>query len=840
MHSLFRVSLIGWLMLGAGRLDSSAQSIYLNAGVIQTRHASTLAPARTAALDFPGNQLHLVQFDGPIQPEWVEQLQQDGWRIVDYIPDNAYLVYGGSSALKSVRARAQHLQWAGAYLASDKINPRARPAAAQSRRALSGEDDLFAVQLVLDETANAETVALVASLAKEPLKQNHTFRHYRNLVVRMAPEEVETIAERPDVISIMPYVMPRKLDERQGLILAGQLAGNGPAGPGYLAWLASKGFTQQQFLNSGLVVDVADSGLDNGATNANHFGLYVGGNTGLASRVVYTRLEGTANAGSSLEGCDGHGPLNGHIIGGYNDRTNGFPHQDSAGYRYGLGMAPFVQLGASVVFDWEYWTAPDYEDMISRAYRDGARISSDSWGSDVNGAYDIDAQRYDALVRDAQPADSAVPGAGNQPMIFVFPSGNVGPAAGSIDSPGTAKNVIMVGAAENVHSHATTNGGNNVSGNDGCTKPDSEANSANDIAGFSSRGPCADGRRKPELVAPGTHITGGAPQKFKTMAGNGTALDCFNAEFICALAGGGTVGSTNNFFPLGQQWYTTSSGTSHSTAAAAGGAALVWQYFVNRGWGQPSPAMVKAYLMNSARYMTGTNANDDLWSNAQGMGMMDLGFAFDGEHRLLRDQVAADKFTASGQSRTNNGVPCDTNKPVRITLSWTDAPGSTTGNAYKNDLDLRVTAGGKTYLGNVFTGAFSTTNGVADAKNNAESVFLPAGTTGAISVVVAAANINSDGVTNEAPALDQDYALVIYNFAAVKINALSKTNSTTFAARFLSLTGTLYRLDYSRNLATNPVLWTPVVSNTGTGGDITLTDTNLAADVKRYYRIAVP
>ena len=135
MKSFFRVSLIGLLAFGASLLNSSAQSIHLNAGVIDTGRAAKLAPARAAAAEFSGSQLHLVQFDGPIQPEWVEQLKQDGYQIVDYIPDNAYLVYGGSSALKSVRARAKHVKWEGAYLASDKINPRARPEAAAKRAA---------------------------------------------------------------------------------------------------------------------------------------------------------------------------------------------------------------------------------------------------------------------------------------------------------------------------------------------------------------------------------------------------------------------------------------------------------------------------------------------------------------------------------------------------------------------------------------------------------------------------------------------------------------------------------------------------------------------------------
>ena len=63
----------------------------------------------------------------------------------------------------------------------------------------------------------------------------------------------------------------------------------------------------------------------------------------------------------------------------------------------------------------------------------------------------------------------------------------------------------------------------------------------------------------------------------------------------------------------------------------------------------------------------------------------------------------------------------------------------------------------------MFGGSLSTTGGAADNKNNVESVFLPAGFSGTFIVTVTAANINSDGVPNEAPSLDQDFALVVYN-----------------------------------------------------------------------------
>ena len=214
MKSFLCVSVAVCLSWVAGLSSLQAQTIHLNAGDIDTQAPATRSAARAAVAPTTGSQLHLVQFDGPIQPEWVSQLVADGYRIVDFIPDNAYLVYGDSSALKSARASATNGKWEGAYLASDKIHPRARPAAAASRKTMSGEDDRFAVQLVLDEAANAETVALLTSLAREPLKRDNEFRHYRNIVVRMDPAEVETIAARPDVISIAPYSMPKKLDER--------------------------------------------------------------------------------------------------------------------------------------------------------------------------------------------------------------------------------------------------------------------------------------------------------------------------------------------------------------------------------------------------------------------------------------------------------------------------------------------------------------------------------------------------------------------------------------------------------------------------------------------------
>jgi hypothetical protein len=728
--------------------------ILLNASRLDTTTAPVQALRKTMG-NFGGKRMHLVQFAGPIQPEWRQALLDAGAQIVDYIPHNAYVIYGDATTLARVQAlaaSAPHVQWEAAYLDEYKIHPSAKPGTVKI--------DQFAIQLVADDAANAVTLKLIDQLKLAPLTRQRKVLNYVDIVVRVAPGNLPQIAARPDVISIQPYETPRKLCERQDQIVAGNLSGVNPSGPGYLAWLESHGFNQWQFDASGFIIDVSDSGIDDGTTHPNHFGLYVAGDTNQASRVVYNRLEGSPNEFSTLVGCDGHGNINAHIVGGYDNRS-GFPFADASGYHYGLGVCPFAMLGSSVIFDPTQFTNPSYQDLMSQAYFDGARINNNSWGDGYteNGLYNLDSQEYDALVRDAQPESSAYPAPGNQEMVIVFAAGNDGPSTQTVSPPATAKNVISVGAAQNVQAFPGRNDGADFGGT-----TDAQADNANAIVAFSSRGPCADLRQKPDLVAPGTHVSGGVTQAPNPGA-EGTANLCFvNIGTNNIGVDGGSDGSI--FFPdTGQQFYTASSGTSHSTPCVSGGCALLRQYFINQGWTPPSPAMTKAWLMNAARYLNGPEANDTLWSPAQGMGEMNLGTSFDGTPRLLRDEATGDIFTASGQTRVYSGTIANPNEPFRVTVAWTDAPGSTTGAAYNNDLDLTVTVSGRTYKGNVFNGAFSETGGSADPYNNVESVFLPAGTAGNFFVTITAASINSVGIPGGPGLVNQDFALVVYNTA---------------------------------------------------------------------------
>lgn len=718
----------------------------------------------------------IVQFAGPIKDEWYQSLENTGATIVSYLPSNAYVVAGSESTLARVRAfarEASHVQWHGPVLIEDKLTGGAHLQLKSLRPGDTTATGLYTVQVLRETPTSLQTRALIDNSAAGRVVSEYDILGYTNITLPLRVDSLRQIAARPDVVVIEAYLTPSKLDERQNMIVAGNVSGNAPIPGDYFSLLASWGFTQAQFTASNFGVDVSDSGLDNAITTPNHFGLRLGGAIGGTSRVAYVRLEGTANAGSTLQGCDGHGNLNAHIVGGHTGSRTTAPHVDAQGFRYGLGVNPYVnRIGSSVIFDPNTFTNPNLPNLQSRAFQDGMRISTNSWGSTAGGAYTISSQSYDALTRDAQPTGSAFANAGNQPMIMLFAAGNSGPGANTTGAPGTAKNVITVGASENVHPFG---------GADQCGTADSGADNFNDIIGFSSRGPTDDGRIKPEIVAPGTHVSGGVFQATHSDAGNGAAGACFDAGGVCAGPG------TSNFWPLGQQFYTASSGTSHSTPAVAGGASLVYQQFLNNpsyladripaGSTPPSPAMVKAYLTNAARHLTGVSANDNLYSNNQGMGLMDLGRSFDATPRILRDQNHV--IANTGDSRSFFGTVTDATRPFRVSLAWTDAPGATTGNSFNNNLDLTVTIGGATYRGNVFSGGLSVTGGAADFRNNLESVFLPAGfpVGTPFAVTITATNINGNGVPNDAAgdATDQDYALVVYNGATATVPVITAT-----------------------------------------------------------------
>jgi len=832
--------------------------IELRAGSIDTTGNEPAVPADMEQAETPGRRLRIVQFKGPIQPEWLAKLKSvNGVKVINYVPNNAYLVFLDAAAEKEVRTLrdpAGPVQWVGAYHPAYKLTP-----------AMQNADIIMDVNVAVVDAPEAETaLEFIQSFARQSQLSETRVPNQRMISARINAAALSEIARLPEVLWIDPINKIKPMDEVQALILSSDTNSPGPGiggplppaagGQHYLDFLTTAvGGGSAAFTNPATypIIDIADSGFSAGLP-----GLFDFFQPAFGLRVVYATYDVSCGAyniakttGNSNVVCVaeiklgagddttavGHGTAIASIISGFSTNS---ANQDPSGFQFGMGVSPYGLIGSTRVFQPDViiddaptcqyhvddvFCVNNFPQLIFNEYGVEARIANNSWDEGLvfgnvaganAGLYDANCQQYDIGVRDAQPTGSTntpSPFPLNQEMIMVFANGNAGNVGNvggfgdtTLTPPATSKNVISVGATTSVRMDGS-----------GC-EPNVLQDNSFQIAPYSAFGPTLDGRFKPEILAPDTTIYA-VNSTFWTNAALGTI----------GLEGDqvpprplGLPADTNGIYYCGDGpdsiviqeptpvAFNAVRGTSFSTPAISGGIQLLWWYFQNRLTDelgtpllQPSPAMAKSYLCNSARYLPftdpATHAMDTLPSIAQGMGMMDLQRMFDGVPRVLRDEStrrAIDTplittnpvpqqtfFSQSGQSYEASGQVFDPTKPFRVTLAWTDAPGVPgSGKQLVNDLNLEVTVMGQVYKGNVFSGPNSVPGGTADSLNNMESVFLPAGQTGTWSVVVRAADIAGQGVPNVGSDLGQDYALVVYNAASTNrsdVPNLSTNNS---------------------------------------------------------------
>ena len=353
----------------------------------------------------------------------------------------------------------------------------------------------------------------------------------------------------------------------------------------------------------------------------------------------------------------------------------------------------------------------------------------------MGGAYTTSSQEFDALVRDVQPAWRAA-----SRWSRSFSAGNSGSGGNTIGAPGTAKNVITVGASENVRPIGAT---------DGCGVTDAGANSARDVIDFSSRGPTDDARIKPDIVAPGTHVTGAQPQTGPEFNGSGTC---------------------NPQFPAGSSRYTLVSGTSQAAPEVTGFAALLREWFqrtIGGGTRAPSPAHDQGadgqHRLRHRRRPGRRRRHERRRPDADpGLGPHNLGKLLDGTLRQSVDQSRSWPTAAARTTYYNVQIAA---RPPKVTLAWSDAVGPT--RAIRSS-----TTSTSRYRGRPATRATSSTAAGPRrghrrlAQQRGER--LPARGRGGrrIKVRVVGTNIAGDGIPGNADTTDQDYALVVSNVGA--------------------------------------------------------------------------
>ena len=775
--------------------------------------------------------LYLVQFIGPVKTGWVDDLKASGARLYNYVPNFAFIVSMDSWTAQVV-ARLPSVQWVGIYQPAYRISqliyrqfpeapalsakvpmgplPKSIDAASASLGPdLSAQDPVtkllaapggsgaslgatsfgpasaatgssmtrfgsgtapsslsipssgvgaYDISVLVLKSAPSSTFRSIAALS---LRHYQTMDFGRMVLLRFSMNiaSLPHVAGLPGVYWIEPFLKPALSDEVSSQIVAGNI---NPIAPGYMSWLGSVGVN-----GTGVTVAVDDTGVDTGVDDPNVDGdMHPELDNRVVANIAYGGLPDASDG-------FGHGTHTSGIVAG-NTSTN---LTDSNGFLYGLGVAPAAKIVNQRIFDSNgFWVYPNYTSLATDAYNNGALINSNSWGISDFGQYIVDDAMYDALVRDADPSTD-----GNQQLTFEFSAGNSGSGSQSTGSPGNAKNVITTGASLNYRPADAPPG----------TWP---ADNIDAIVGFSSRGPTADGRIKPDLVAPGTWVA-------SLLSSRARPAWCW--EQI-------------------DQYHEFCGGTSMSGPMVSGGAALFVEYYRSLTGVNPSPAITKAALVNGAIDMPPTNASAFSSSTGpipnmdEGWGRLDLGRVVASPGTVVYDDQEHPLNT--GDTYSYQIVVGLLTQPFKVSVAWTDVPG-TPGAATElvNDLDLVVTApDGTTYLGNNFENGFSSPGGTADAKNNLENVYIDTADlqVGPYTVTVTGVNV---------PSGPQDYALVVSYGGGPTSNGQVFWNSPVY--RSSALAGVLLMdLDLNVNNATPDTATVTASSDLGDLERVTVTE----------------
>ncbi len=446
-------------------------------------------PAELKAEKNPG--AYIVQARGVITDAFRKRVAAAGAVTVSYIPNNAFLV----TASEAVARQLSSDPVVGSVLAYEpyyKLDEKLLAMALASQPL--GESSLLRVSLY--PGAKTADRAAVASAGGEILAES-AGPFGALLTVKPKPDCLVALAQLPQVQGIEPqYRRAAMLDlSRTTLGVSTDVAGSTNA-TNYL------GLT-----GKGVLINVNDSGVD-----ATH--------PALKGRVY-------GITPSALEDTNGHGTLVAGIIasdGAESDTvTNASGSVSGANFR---GMAPESELYVLPI-DIDHGPLQSDSYLIAAAAKTNATISNDSWGYPGADTYDSSAATYDAAVRDASPETT-----GSQPILFVFPAGNAGAGAtdgsggvaGSITSPGTAKNVITVGAIEQLRGITNEVVQENTETGEYYTNAlfYEYTDSSDQVISSSSRGNVSpgtegeSGRFKPDLVAPGTFVISTRSQQWET------------------------------------------------------------------------------------------------------------------------------------------------------------------------------------------------------------------------------------------------------------------------------------------------------------------------------------
>ncbi|RJO67911.1 MAG: hypothetical protein C4523_08110 [Myxococcales bacterium] len=704
------------------------------------------ADARRRLAALSRYEYRLVQFAAPIGPDTPERLRAAGFEPVAFVPNNAYVVAAPKTKADRL-ARLTGVRWQGAFPAGAKF----APALLARAKAGPGEPETaLQVSAWRTETMEGWAERLKAFGVTEVLQRNQAGPP--RLILRVQPgrlaETLAALAALPGVEYVREFTPPK-------------LANYGSI------WLLQSGDAQHQFTplfdvgltGKGQIYAAADSGIDTDGCQFRYS----------AAAEAQTLENGAAPPDVLIDEPD-HKIIAYYVLKGaqaYDETSGGFhgtmttgcatgdnfktlASASSPGLDRSDGMAPaaqvvFQDVGSSTGYLLGLMFHGQY-DIHMQAFESGARVHNNSYGlENPSTGYDPDSAALDDFIWD-HPTYS----------IF-FSAGNSGPEEGSLTGEGsTAKNTIVVGA--------TTPGW---------------FEGGKDVLVFSSRGPTADGRLKPDLMAPGI-VESATEIGQKILEGYTNVYGDQAYESVTS--------PPNNQCALG-----LTGGTSFSSPTAAGMALLVRQYFADGYYPSgaatdsdafdPSAALVRAAMLNSARDLPGALVGFDghdlielepiepAPSTYQGWGqiVLDDTLYLKGDRRdlvVFADLPSgSDEAIVTGQTHEYR-LHVKSGLPLKITLAWTDPAGSAGARITRvNDLNLEaIGPSGARYLGNVNTVLAEQKpvgdDAEPDAANNQEQIAVHSPAAGTWTIRVIGDRVPGNGSSRPFDSTKQGYALI--------------------------------------------------------------------------------
>jgi subtilisin family serine protease len=703
---------------GTGPIDTSKPRIEEGA-----THAHP-AYQRGASLD-PGPHHYLVQFVGPIKDSWLRGVKRAGGEPRQLWANFVYVVRADDEAIAKISA-LPYVRWTGHL-------PYAERLADSARREVAGQDPQ-----TLPRTRLLPCVYTVEFFGGKDISPARP--EVRKLGVKI-------LAEEPGAKVLVVETSHKKAERRKQLKGLSMVHGVRRVRPravrrpsnnvaaGIMGTAASTATSGLGLSGRGETIGICDTGLDTGNPASIHPD-FAGRVASIKSYPItddfapFVNNPGADDGPADLE--SGHGTHTSGSILASGVSSAGIPGL-AAPIRGLAHAAELVFQAVEQECKWKdpadlarfgrYMLAgipPDLKTLFGDAYRNGARIHSNSWGGGDPGSYDEQCRALDQFVWDHK--DFCVVAAAGNDGTDKDGDGRINPM--SVSAPAPAKNCITVGACENLRRSFDAETYGKWWPTDFPVAPfddDPMADDPDQVVAFSSRGPTKDNRFKPDVVAPGTFVLS---TRSTMIAQNNHAWAPFPSSRL--------------YFFMG--------GTSMATPLVSGAVALLREYLRKKQRiAKPSAALLKAALIAGASRLRGYGPRGAVVDNAQGFGRVDL------DAVVAPRAPASSRFTEvrpglrTGELRSSTLTVKSSRAPLRIVLAWSDPPGPT----LVNNLNLIVTApDGRKLAGNQ---AATRGSPSLDTGNNVEVVHVARPAAGAWKVDVVGSNVARG---------PQDYALV--------------------------------------------------------------------------------